>query len=170
MRKTTKGAVRTTMLKPLPKLKSHMGHAFAERFELIGPRRREGKDTKKAPRKGAARRLGGKRRQASLSKIVHPMAAGTKRNFGGWHRKNLPLVGRSKSRSAAKRFRVGATAPHRSPTRKTLRVFRPPHKGEVSLKPAHRPRRRSAGRGRWGPGPAGRRARRGWGSGPAPRS
>jgi hypothetical protein len=44
--------------------------------------------------------------------------------------RDLPLVGRSKSRSEAKRFRVGAAAPHRSPTRKILRIFRPPHKGE----------------------------------------
>ena len=45
---------------------------------------------------------------------------------------DLPLVGRS-NRSVAKRFRVGVTAPHRSPTRKMLRIFRPPHKGEVNL-------------------------------------
>ena len=35
--------------------------------------------------------------------------------------------------SCAKRFRVGARCGAQAPTRKMLRIFRPPHKGEVSL-------------------------------------
>src|ERR1700749_5159105 len=47
---------------------------------------------------------------------------------------NLPLVGRSKYRSAAKIFRVGVplrTYPH---PKNLCEIFRPPHKGEVKVR------------------------------------
>ncbi len=47
---------------------------------------------------------------------------------------HLHLVGRSKFRSAAKKFRVGGyLSACTGPTRKILRIFRPPHKGEVRM-------------------------------------